>query len=136
MYYIDSQRTLTRRESSVVVPRPFPRDEFEALSSTRGQSTVRLVSDSGISLGNRPRGSVRKEIITMLFESMLDNIVESWEVIEQRKNEEVNIDIVKTPSDVTTASKKKKTLSTLASRSTYLESILSENVRLLNFFFQ
>ncbi|XP_034826364.1 radial spoke head 10 homolog B-like isoform X2 [Maniola hyperantus] len=110
MYYIDSQRTLTRRDSSVIVPKAFIRDDFEALSTPRGHSTARLVCESGTSLGYRPRGSVRKEIITILFESMLDSIVESWEVIDQRKTEEVNIDIGKTPSEITSSSKKKKPL--------------------------
>ncbi|XP_045767087.1 radial spoke head 10 homolog B-like isoform X2 [Maniola jurtina] len=110
MYYIDSQRTLTRRDSSVIVPKAFIKDDYEAMSTTRGPSTARLASDSRTSLGHRPRGSVRKEIITILFESMLDSIVESWEVIEQRKTEEINIDIGKTPSDVTSTSKKKRPL--------------------------
>ncbi|CAH2234939.1 jg10420 [Pararge aegeria aegeria] len=110
MFYIDSQRTLTRRDSSVTVPKASTRDDFEGLSTTRGHSNARLISDSAITLGYRPRGSVRKEIITILFESMLENIVESWEVIKQHKNEDLNIDINKTPSDITTTSKKRKGL--------------------------
>ncbi|CAG4998671.1 unnamed protein product [Parnassius apollo] len=37
---------------------------------------------------NRPKGSVQKEIVTYMFASMLNIIVESWEVIGQDKIEE------------------------------------------------
>nr|XP_026487571.1 radial spoke head 10 homolog B-like [Vanessa tameamea] len=99
MFYIDSQKTLTRRDSSLILTGSYTRNdhnEFELLN-TRVPSTGRLTSDSGVSLAQRPKGSVRKEIITSLFESMLDNIVESWEVIGQRKNEEFVSELPKTP---------------------------------------
>ncbi|CAK1550008.1 unnamed protein product [Leptosia nina] len=93
MYYVDSQRTVTRRESSLIVDNYNTRDdrsEFEALSTTRGQSTARFVSDSASSLINKQKCSVQKELVTLLFESMLDHIVDSWTVIESRKQEETH----------------------------------------------
>ncbi|XP_050361902.1 radial spoke head 10 homolog B-like [Nymphalis io] len=110
MYYIDSQRTLTRRDSSLILSGNYTRNdnnEFEFLNP-HVQSTGRLTSESGVSLAQRPKGSVRKEIITSLFESMLDNIVESWEVIGPRKNEEFVSELPKTPSEIICVGKKKK----------------------------
>lgn len=111
MFYVDSQKILTRRESSLVLPRYYNRNEdneLEILPSARVQSTAHLTGESGVALAQRPAGSVRKEIVTTLFESMLDNIVESWDVIEKPKNEDLNSDLLKTPSDVISSSKKKK----------------------------
>ncbi|XP_047544579.1 radial spoke head 10 homolog B-like [Vanessa atalanta] len=112
MFYIDSQKTLTRRDSSLILTGSHTRNdhnEFELLN-THVPSTGRLTSDSGVSLAQRPKGSVRKEIITALFESMLDNIVESWEIIGQRKNEEFVSELPKTPSELIVVNKKKKTV--------------------------
>lgn len=111
MFYLDSQRTVTRRDSSVVLPKKYNRDDrydYEALSTTRGQSTAKLTSESGSSLPARTRGSIQKELITMLFDSMLDAIVESWEVIGIPKNYEAYQNLEKAPSNVTLSSKKKK----------------------------
>ncbi|XP_072936952.1 uncharacterized protein [Epargyreus clarus] len=111
MFYLDTQRTVTRRDSSVVLQKKYYRDDrsdVEALSTTRGQSTARLTSESGTSLPARPRGSIQKELITMLFDSMLDAIVESWEVIGLPKTNEIYQNIEKAPSNVTLSSKKKK----------------------------
>lgn len=112
MYYVDSQRTVTRRDSSLIVSGKYTgndRTEYEALSTAR-PSTIPLISDSGASLTTRPKGSIQKEVVTMLFESMLDSIVSSWEVIVQQKPEESipNIEFTKTPSELTFISKKKK----------------------------
>ncbi|CAG4944433.1 unnamed protein product [Colias eurytheme] len=112
MYYVDSQRTITRRESSLILGK-HNKDEkidYEAFSTARGPSTVRLVSDSGASIEARQKGSVQKELVTMLFESMLDHIVDSWEVIETRKVEEVPTDFPRTASELTFGSKKKKSI--------------------------
>lgn len=109
MYYVDSQRTLTRRDSSLVVSRRYNADDNETISTAR-PSTLPLTSDSGASLAVRPKGSTQKELVTMLFESMLDSIVSSWEVIVQPKPEEStnNMEIGKTASELTFTSKKKK----------------------------
>lgn len=112
MYYVDSQRTVTRRESSLIIPKRYVGDaDFEGLSTARAQSTARLLSESTASLvATRPKGSVQKELITMMFESMLDSIVESWNVILPPKPEESsgNTDFGKSPSELTFTSKKKK----------------------------
>lgn len=113
MYYVDSQRTATRRDSSLIVSRRYlgdDRNEYDTISTTRGPSTIPLTSDSGASLTMRPKGSTQKELVTMLFESMLDSIVSSWEVITQQKPEEStpNMEFEKTASELTFISKKKK----------------------------
>lgn len=115
MYYVDSQRTVTRRDSSLIISRRnIPgdeRSEFETLSTAR-QSTIPLTSDSGVSLVSRPRGSIQKELVTMLFESMLDSIVSSWEVIVPQKPEisSPNMEFGKTSSELTFTSKRKKSI--------------------------
>lgn len=108
MYYIDSQRTVTRRESSLVLSGVTPRSE--RLHSACMHSTSHLISESGVSLGHKARSSVRKEIITSLFESMLDNIVESWEVIEQRRFEVPSSEVCKNTSELLGTSKRKKSI--------------------------
>lgn len=114
MYFVDSQRTVTRRESSLIIPkRYYAESDFEGLSTARAQSTARLLSESATSLtATRPNGSIQKELITMMFESMIDNIVESWEVIVPTKTEEVspNMEFGKSPSELTVTSKRKKSI--------------------------
>lgn len=104
MFYIDSQRTVTRRDSSLISSYTYERNRDD-LNSVREHLTSRHMSESVFSAGNRPTGSVRKELITSLFESMLDSIVISWDVIE-RKTEEFTLDFGKIPSDVTVKKKK------------------------------
>lgn len=112
MYYIDSQRTVTRRDSSLIAPKRSSQildPDWEGLSTARATSTAHLTSDSSTSLVARAKGSVQKEIVTMLFESMVDSIVETWEVIIQQKSEESQPNmLMKTASEVTFTSKKKK----------------------------
>lgn len=104
MYYVDSQRTFTRRESSLITHRPFSEGYDTA------HSTAKIQSESTTSLPPRqprPYGSVRTELVTMMFESMLDCIVESWDVIVPSVKQE-EPDITKTPSEQTFTSKKTK----------------------------
>lgn len=111
MFYVDSQRTVTRRDSSLIVSKkhPGPDVDFDNWSATQAQSTQPLNSESSASLAPRPRGSVQKELITMMFESMLDSIVDSWEVIPLKGDDSTpTIDFGKTGSDLTFNSKKKK----------------------------
>lgn len=111
MFYVDSQRTVTRRDSSLIVSKKHhgPDVDFDNWSTTQAQSTLPLTSDSTASIAPRPRGSVQKELITMMFESMLDSIVDSWEVIQLKgEDSSPTIDFGKTGSDLTFASKKKK----------------------------
>ncbi|KAI8428004.1 hypothetical protein MSG28_002307 [Choristoneura fumiferana] len=118
MFYVDSQRTVTRRDSSLIVPERIRLSHVgdEGLSTARAQSTARLCSESTLSLIVRPKGSVQKELVTMLFESMLDTIVDSWEVIVQQKAEEStpNMDFGKTASELTFSKKKGKGKETAA----------------------
>ncbi|KAM3964824.1 uncharacterized protein ACR2FA_001219 [Aphomia sociella] len=117
MFYIDSQRTVTRRDSSLLVHRKKSHNgldklDFETLSTTRGNSNLCLTSESGTSLFvTRPKGFVQRELVTAMFESMLDCIVQSWEVIIKQKPEESTpyMEFGKTPSELTFTSKKKKT---------------------------
>ncbi|XP_047041997.1 radial spoke head 10 homolog B-like [Helicoverpa zea] len=112
MFYVDSQRTVTRRDSSLILGRkPGQESDFEIWSTLQGQSSGPLISESVGSVVVRPRGSVRKELITMMFESMLDSIVDSWETIQPPKREDSPLELGKTPSDITFSGKKKKTLS-------------------------
>lgn len=111
MFYVDSQRTVTRRDSSLIVIKKHGVDvDFDTWSTTQGQSTLPFTSESTGSMPPRPRGSVRKELITMMFESMLDSIVDSWDIILPLKAEDSSpaMDIGKTGSDLTFSSKKKK----------------------------
>ncbi|XP_026727260.1 radial spoke head 10 homolog B-like isoform X2 [Trichoplusia ni] len=111
MFYVDSQRTVTRRDSSLIVSKKHqgPDVDFDNWSATQAQSTQPLNSESSASLAPRPRGSVQKELITMMFESMLDSIVDSWEVIPLKGDDSTpTIDFGKTGSDLTFNSKKKK----------------------------
>lgn len=82
-----------------------------ATGNVRVQSTTQLTSDSAGSLAATqwPWGSVRREIVTSLFESMLDSIVDSWEVISPPKYDEfqANMEFGKTPSEITVGGKKK-----------------------------
>ncbi|XP_037297802.1 radial spoke head 10 homolog B isoform X2 [Manduca sexta] len=117
MYYVDLQKTVTRRESSLIASKKYlsteDRTDYDFMSTARGQSTARLTSDSASSVvGTRPKGSVENELVTMLFESMLDSIVESWEVIVQQKPEgsTPNMEFGKTVSELTIMSKKKKSI--------------------------
>ncbi|XP_026757085.2 radial spoke head 10 homolog B-like [Galleria mellonella] len=115
MFYVDSQRTLTRRDSSLTVQKKKSQageDKFnyETISTARGQSNAHLICESAVSLSIRPKGSVQRELVTMMFESMLDSIVQSWEVISQQKPEDStpNLEFGKTVSELTFISKKKK----------------------------
>ncbi|KAL4712974.1 hypothetical protein ACJJTC_012044 [Scirpophaga incertulas] len=113
MYYINSQRNLTRRDSSLVVSRKYVSNEdkgdLDTLTSARYPSTIQLTSESGILLATRPKDSVRNEIITLMFESMLVSIVESWQVTGQSKCESTPLmPYSKTPSELTISGKKKK----------------------------
>ncbi|XP_059060431.1 radial spoke head 10 homolog B-like isoform X3 [Achroia grisella] len=115
MFYVDSQRTVTRRDSSLIVyKRNFQSGEerldFDTMSTARCQSNIRLTSECGASFSMRPKGSVQRELVTMMFESMLDSVVQSWEVIVQQKTEESspNMEFGKTVSELTFTGKKKK----------------------------
>lgn len=112
MFYVDRPRTATRRDSSLVTKRYS--EDLESnqspttrLPSTWGPSTTNLYTDSTTSLGNGPRASVRTEIVMFLYESMLNNIVNSWKTIDTKVYEE-DEDFSKELSDVIIASKKKK----------------------------
>ncbi|XP_063529646.1 uncharacterized protein LOC134740919 [Cydia strobilella] len=105
MFYVDSQRTTTRRDSSLITTARTSPDR-ESLLTIRGHSSLHFGSDHGnLATTVRPKGSVQKELVTLLFESMLKHIVVSWEVIEQEKP---NSEIEKTISEVTVFSAKKK----------------------------
>ncbi|CAH0603064.1 unnamed protein product [Chrysodeixis includens] len=111
MFYVDSQRTVTRRDSSLIVSKKNNAQDvdFDTWSTTQGQPTLPLTSESAGSIVSRPRGSVQKELITMMFESMLDSIVDSWEVIPIKSDDSSpTIDLGKTGSDLTFTGKRKK----------------------------
>ncbi|KAJ0181931.1 hypothetical protein K1T71_002653 [Dendrolimus kikuchii] len=116
MYYIDSQRTLTRRESSLVSSYrknlSDEKTEFEIIATARGQSIAPPPCNSLTSFYTRPKGSVQKELVTILLASMLECIVDSWEVIVVQKPEEStpNIDFGKSSSEATLTSKKRKNI--------------------------
>ncbi|XP_022820800.1 radial spoke head 10 homolog B-like [Spodoptera litura] len=119
MFYVDSQRTVTRRESSLVThKRTGLEGEFDAWSAVRGQSTVPLNSDSSASISTRPKGSIRKDIITMMFDAMLESIVESWETIPTKGEDSSRFDFAtRTTSDTTFMGGKKKKATTKGSKS-------------------
>ncbi|XP_063358797.1 radial spoke head 10 homolog B-like [Cydia amplana] len=105
MFYVDTQRTTTRRDSSLITTARTSSDR-DSLLTVRGQSSAHLGSENGnVATTVRPKGSVQKELVTLLFESMLKHIVVSWEVI---KPEKPNLEIEKTISEVTIFSAKKK----------------------------
>ncbi|CAH0404892.1 unnamed protein product [Chilo suppressalis] len=112
MYYVDSQRALTRRESSLLTSRGTVGDdktEYDVLSLAPPQLIFPLASESVVSDVVRPKGSIRNELITMMFESMLDCIVESWTVIVPPKLEGANqMQFEKTPSELTYTGRKKE----------------------------
>ncbi|KAI8428007.1 hypothetical protein MSG28_002307 [Choristoneura fumiferana] len=118
MFYVDSQRTVTRRDSSLIVPERIRLSHVgdEGLSTARAQSTARLCSESTLSLIVRPKGSVQKELVTMLFESMLDTIVDSWEVIVQQKAEEStpNMDFGKTATKISKSKRSRSKMEDLS----------------------
>lgn len=113
MYYLDSQRTLTRRDSSLIIPKRVYTNDFDDWLSTARQSTARLISDSSTSISSpRPKGAIRKELVTMMFESMLGCIVKSWNVIEPPKRDIILGEFPKSVSETTiTGGKRKKQLS-------------------------
>lgn len=80
MYYVDTQRSLTRRSSSLLATTVEWEQSFkdEMQSTTRGESATQF-SDGSANLP--PKGPVENELITILFENMLDCIIESWEPI-------------------------------------------------------
>lgn len=114
MYYVDSQRTLTRRDSSLITPKKSGRaDDFDVSSLCQGQMSVPLNSESSLSVVTRPRGSVQKELVTLMFESMLSSIVRSWELIPPKQDSSTNVDVGKVGSEtysVTGTSRRKKPL--------------------------
>lgn len=105
MFYVDSQRTITRRDSSLITIRQAQDSESRRPPSVRAPSTTNLYVDSMTSLSYRRPGTVRTEIITLLFESMFDNIVKSWKTIKIIGTEDEYLN--KSLSDVTLAKKKK-----------------------------
>lgn len=116
MYYLDSQKTTTRRDSSLIITRKLSqadddRTEIEILSTARAPSTVRTTTESATSLVYRPRISVQKELVAVMFESMLSSIVESWDIIVSKKPEQsTNIESGKIPSELTFTPKRKKSV--------------------------
>ncbi|CAB3230938.1 unnamed protein product [Arctia plantaginis] len=109
MFYLDSQRTTTRRDSSLITNRK--NKDFDDISLYLGQPPCLYNIESSTSVvPARPKGSVQKELVTLMFESMLDSIVESWETIMPEKQEEsyLNLDISKVPSETFTLSTGKK----------------------------
>ncbi|XP_063618206.1 radial spoke head 10 homolog B-like [Cydia splendana] len=104
MFYVDTQRTITRRDSSLITTARTSPDR-DSLLTVRGNSSAHFGSDHFNQTTVRPKGSVQKELVTLLFESMLKHIVVSWEVIEPEKP---NSEIDKTISEVTVFSAKKK----------------------------
>lgn len=111
MFYVDPQRTVTRRDSSLIMRKRQDVD-IDTWSTLQAQSTAPLTSDSTASVVYRPRGSVQKELVTMMFDSMLDSIVHSWETIDLPKPEESSptLDFGKSGSEQTFSSKKKRTM--------------------------
>uniref|UniRef100_A0A2H1X1H6 SFRICE_017857 n=1 Tax=Spodoptera frugiperda TaxID=7108 RepID=A0A2H1X1H6_SPOFR len=119
MFYVDSQRTVTRRESSLISRRrPGLEGDIDTWSTVRGPSTVPLNSDSSASISTRPKGSIRRDIITMMFEAMLETIVESWETIAPKGDDSSRLDFgTKTASDTTFMGGKKKKVASKGSKS-------------------
>ena len=107
MFYVDSQRTLTRRDSSLILPKRNGTDTDYETSTQAHMSNAALTNDSWIPEVTPPKESIRKELITMMFESMLDCIVSSWETIMPPKDEEI-LDL-RAGSDTTIMGKRKKT---------------------------
>ncbi|KAI5633946.1 hypothetical protein NE865_13312 [Phthorimaea operculella] len=110
MYYLDTQRTATRRDSSLITTGR--RTEYETPATTvrgGGASTTRLptATESVYSLQPKQYGSVRKEIITVMFESMLDHIVDRWDVVKTSVPEDSCSLMTKTLSDVAMGKKRK-----------------------------
>lgn len=114
MYYLDFQRTLTRRESSLISTyrKNIVDDNVESqiLSTSRGQCVAPPPCNSLTSFNGRPKGSVRKDLVTLFFEAMLECIVDSWEVITMHKPEEntPSVEFSKISSETTFMSKKRK----------------------------
>ncbi|CAG9784330.1 unnamed protein product [Diatraea saccharalis] len=116
MYYVDSQRTLTRRESSLLTSRRTSDDdktEYDVLSLAPPRSIYPLTTNTASFEIMRPKGSFKNELVTMMFESMLDCIVDTWKVIVPPKVEEIipQIPLEKTASETTFASRKRKSIS-------------------------
>lgn len=86
MYRVESQKTL-HRESSLLLTKRSEGISCDTYLTTR-ILILNLNSESTIFLMNRPKGSVQKEIVTYMFSSMLDSIVESWETVNQVKKED------------------------------------------------
>ncbi|CAK1603026.1 unnamed protein product [Parnassius mnemosyne] len=112
---MDSQRTtVTRLNSSLTLTKkPLFEDKrsyYDMPPRVGRYSSLALGSESGVSIINRPKGSVQKEIVTYMFASMLNNIVESWEIIGQGKTEEnyLNKEFGKISESFIFPSKKKK----------------------------
>lgn len=80
MYYVDTQRSLTRRSSSLLATTvEWEQSLKEEIQSTaRGESTTQI---SEASANLPPKGPVEKELIAVLFENMLGCVIESWEPI-------------------------------------------------------
>lgn len=110
MYFVDSQRTLTRRESSLLWSKQYGTGTYDDTDEdTYSHSAYHLTSISGASITARTKGSVEKEIEILLFESMLTSIVESWEVIKEPKKDLMNDGALKDRSFSKDQKKKKIT---------------------------
>ncbi|XP_053606636.1 radial spoke head 10 homolog B-like isoform X2 [Plodia interpunctella] len=88
------------------------------MSSTRGQSVIRSDSAGSLSARCKP-GTVEREIVTLMFNSMLGSIIESWDVIPPPKTDDPaqSMAIPKTASELTVTSKKKKAAVTTVKQS-------------------
>ncbi|KAJ8726435.1 hypothetical protein PYW07_001133 [Mythimna separata] len=102
----ESARTVTRRSSSLITHNEL---DHETYSTTQGHvlSSGAFPMDSMVSIPMRTKGCVRTELITMMFDSMLDCIVESWDTILP-PDHRTSLEFGKTLSDITVTSKKKK----------------------------
>lgn len=100
MYRVESQKTL-HRESSLLLTKRSKGISCDAYLTT-GKLILNLNNETTIFLMNRPKGSVQKEIVTQMFSSMLDSIVESWETVNQVKKEDShnNIHLSKIASSI------------------------------------
>lgn len=132
MFYLDTQRTTTRRDSSLIATKKSFEDhqryELEGNNSTaRGHPSAYATDgcdSNSVLAGFRPKGSVRKELVTLMFDSMLSYIVDSWEVIDPPKVSPTDAaDLCKSPSDLTVTSRKRKSIGKLV---TFLPIVLIE----------
>ncbi|XP_068620832.1 radial spoke head 10 homolog B-like [Battus philenor] len=109
MRYVDSPRNITRRDSSLILTKRSI-SEVKSYGGNFMTSIQSLTSESTTYMINRPKGTVQKEVITFLFNSMLDCIVETWDVTSKVRKEDssINKDFRKISS--ATYQKRKKSL--------------------------